>query len=195
MNEESSRHQNEQGDADDTAGGASASGELDRSVEDREEVIVREYFNGSPCCALGPNKGPCWTHAGRGRLLYARQESLNLEKKELDLVVLATLRASRSLPNDPSVSCEVARASIKFHYEGMPICKSAFLFIHAIGSQRLKNLISHYDENGLCVRTHGNARKRPHNQTETEEVEKIKGFVEKFADNHTILLPGRLPTH
>ena len=77
----------------------------------------------------------------------------------------------------------------------MPICKSAFLFIHAIGSRRLKNLISHYDENGLSVRMHGNARKHPHNQTKIEEVEKIKGFIEQFADNHTMPLPGRLPTH
>ena len=98
---------------------------------------MREYFNGSPCCALGPKKGPCWTHAGRHRFLHARQESLDLEKKALDLVVLATLRASRSLPNDPSVSREAARASIKYHYGGMPICKTAFLFIHAIGYRRL----------------------------------------------------------
>ena len=42
---------------------------------------------------------------------------------------------------------------------------------------------------------HGNARKRRHNQTETEQVEKIKGFIEQFADNHAMPLPGRLPTH
>ena len=83
--------------------GASASVDLDRSLEDREEeVIVREYFGGSPCCVLGPKKGPCGTHAGRQRFLHARQESLDLEKKELDLVVLATLHASSSLPKDPS---------------------------------------------------------------------------------------------
>ena len=34
MNEEFSSHQNEQGDADDTPGGANASVDLDRSVED-----------------------------------------------------------------------------------------------------------------------------------------------------------------
>ena len=101
MNEEFSSHQNEQGDADDTADSASASVNLDRSVE---EVVVHEYFNGSPCCALGSKKAPCWACAGKERFLHARQESLDLEKKELDLVVLVTLRASRSLPNDPSVS-------------------------------------------------------------------------------------------
>ena len=58
---------------------------------------MRDYFDGSPCCSLGPEKGPCWTHAGRERFLNAsRQESLDLEKEELDLVVLANLRSSRS---------------------------------------------------------------------------------------------------
>ena len=52
MNEEFSGHQNEE-DADDCD-----SVNLDRSVQDREEeAIVREYFDGSPCCALGPKKG------------------------------------------------------------------------------------------------------------------------------------------
>ena len=130
MNEEFFGHQSEQKDADD-----SASVDLERNVEDREEeAIVREYFDGSPCCALGPKKGPCWIHPGLEKFLQARQESLDLEKKELDLVVLATLRAYRSLTHDPSVSHKVVRASTKYHYGGMQICKSAFLFIHAIGS-------------------------------------------------------------
>ena len=192
MNEEFTGHQSEEEDA---SGASCAFMDLDMSVEDREEEsLVREYF-GNPCCSLGPKKGPCWTHAGKERFLLARQESLDLEKKELDLVVLANLRASRSLTPDSSASQEGTRASIKYQYGGLVICKSAFLFIHAIGSRRLKNLISHYDENGLSIRMHGNAKKRRHNQTETEEVEKIKGFIEQFADNHAMPLPGRMPTH
>ena len=195
MNEEFSGHQNEQVAADTSAdirpACAGASVDLEASVEDQEEeAIVHEYF-GSPCCALGPDKGPCWARAGRERFLHARQESLDLEKEELDLVVLVTLCASRSLPNDASL----AQSSIKYQYGSMLICKSAFLFIHGIGSRRLKKLISHYDENGLCLRTHGNARERPHNQTDGREVEKIKSFIEKFADNHAMPLPGRLPTN
>ena len=38
---------------------------LDKSVEDREEAIVREYFDGSPCCTLGPNRS-----AGQSRTYY-----------------------------------------------------------------------------------------------------------------------------
>ena len=62
MVEEFSGHLDEQGDAIDTPDEPSASVDLDRSVEDREEeAVVREYFDGNPCCSLGSNKGACWT--------------------------------------------------------------------------------------------------------------------------------------
>lgn len=56
--------------------GPRTSVELDRSVEDREEI--REYFDGNPCCSLGPNKGACWIRVGGEKMLAARQESLDL---------------------------------------------------------------------------------------------------------------------
>ena len=130
MNEEFCSHQSEQSSCeqagdDDTAEGAIASSDLDKSVEDREEeTVVHEYFDGSPCCTLGPNKSACWTRAGRERFLLARQESLDLEKKDLDLVVLGTLRASCTFS---STSREVVRASSKYHYGDMPIC----FFVHS----------------------------------------------------------------
>ena len=58
----------------------------------------------------------------------------------------------------------------------MQICKTAFLFSNAVGTRRLKNLITHYDTEGLSVIMHKNTRKCSHNQTENEEVEKIKKF-------------------
>ena len=81
MNEEFSGHQDEQDDANDISDGPSTSVDIDRSVEDRDEAVVNEFFNGEPCCTLGPNKNPCWSRAGHERFLAARQESLELEKK------------------------------------------------------------------------------------------------------------------
>ena len=53
---------------------------------------MRDFFNGEHCCTLGPNKSACWSRAGRERFLLARQNILDVEKKEADLAVLATLR-------------------------------------------------------------------------------------------------------
>ena len=145
MIEEFSGHVDEQGDANDTPDEPCTSVDLDRSIEDRkEEAIISEYFDGNPCCSLGPNKSACWTRIVRERLLAARQESMDLEKKDLDMAVLATLRATRMLTSTPSTSHEAARASIKYQYGGIQISKAAFMFVYAIGAHRLKKLISHY---------------------------------------------------
>lgn len=40
---------------------------------------------------------------------------------------------------------------------------------------------------------HKNKGKSPHNQTDYETVLDIKKFIETFADNHALPLPGRLP--
>ena len=179
MVEEFSGHVAEQGDVNDSDDEPSTSDDLDRNVEDREEeAIVRRYFDGNPCCSLGPKKSACWSRVGQERLLAARQESMDLEKKDLDMAVLATLRATRAFTSTPSTSREVVRASIKYQYGGVQVCKTAFMFIHAIGARRLKNLISHYDEHGLSERVHGNTRKPPHNRTDGEEIQKIKEFIE-----------------
>ena len=66
-------------------------------MEHQEESIVHEYF-GSPCCTLGPDKGPCWACAGRERFMHARQESLYIEKNELDLYSSACYSSCFSLP-------------------------------------------------------------------------------------------------
>ena len=58
------------------------------------------------------------------RFLHARQEGLDLE---LDLVVLANLRASRSLPRDSSASHEGTRASIKYQYGGVNQLSCSFM--------------------------------------------------------------------
>lgn len=153
----------------------SRSDDLDRSVEDRdEEALVHGFFE-EPCCMLGPNNNACWNHAGRQRLLKARQECQDLEKKELDLAVLATLRVSRSVTDLSE------RSSINYQFEGKPIFKTAFLFDYGIGAKHLKNLVSHYNQNGMSVRVHKNTRNRPRNRTEINAVEKIKGFIENFA--------------
>lgn len=81
----------------------------------------------------------------------------------------------------------------------LEVCRYVKLPSHSyklyIGFHRLKNLNRHYDEKGLSIRVHKNTKKRPHNRTESKDVEKIKGFIEQFADNHAMPLPGRLQPH
>ena len=164
--------------------------ELDASFEDKEEeATVEAYFNGDPCCALGPEKSACWTRFGRDVFLAARRESLEIDKNEADLAILGSIRTIRSLPN-PS-----GRTTMNYQFLGSSICKAAYLFLHALGIHRFRNLVSYFDAEGVSARVHKNSRKRPQNCTEKCEVEKIKVFIETFADNHALPLPGRLPAH
>lgn len=111
---------------------------------------------------------------------------MDLEKRDVDLAILAELRVMRA--EGPA-----GRSPINYQFCGKPICKSAFLFMHAVGARRMKNLISYYSNAGLSMRTHKNSRKRPHNRTDSDVIEGIKAFIERFADIHAMPLPGRLP--
>ena len=110
-------------------------------------------YDGSPCCSsLGPEKGPCWTHAGRERFLnVSRQESLDLE---LDLVVLANLPASHSL-RDHSVSHEGTRPTI-IGSTGQPSFKASSSLFHVYTSyQHFK--MSKADPGIVTVREYANS--------------------------------------
>ena len=171
------------------ASATSSSVDLDLSVEDmEEEALLKNFFEGDPCCSLGTNKTPCWSYYGRDSFEAARQDSLELDKSELDIAVLAQLRSSRLLKSS-------SHTSVSYQYGGRPICRTAFLFLNNIGIRKFKNLVAHYNQHGVTPRIHKNTKKRPHNQTEPQTVESIKNFIIRFADNHALPLPGRLPSH
>lgn len=106
----------------------------------------------------------------RVEAIYSREgprtESLELEKKEVDMAELRVMRA-----DGPA-----GRSPIGYQFCGKPICKS-FLFMHDIGNKIMKNLISHYFLSGLSSRTHKNTRKLPHNRTDGDVVDGINGVI------------------
>ena len=52
------------------------------------------------------------------------------------------------------------RKAIKYQFQGKQVCKSTFMFINAVGSRHLKNLIKYYEDNGLATRIHKNTKKK-----------------------------------
>ena len=46
---------------------------------------------------------------------------------------------------------------------------------------------------GLTPRQHGNARRLPHNTLSFEAVKNVVMFLRNYAEDHAILLPGRIP--
>ena len=153
---------------------------LDASVVDSEEKAASDAFFSEEnlCCKLGPKQSACW-----------KQFSHDTIKSELDMSVMATLRAVRENDSEGLSS----RTPIKYQFGGKRVCRATFMFIYTLSKKHLENLIKYYNDEGLCTRIHKNTKKRPHNQTDHKNVQKIKGFIEKFVDNHAMPLPGRLP--
>ena len=62
-----------------------------------------------------------------------------------------------------------------------------------IGKDRFINVKASYIANGLTTRVHGNSKRRPHNALTFEEVQNLVKFLRSYAEQHGILLPGRIP--
>ena len=174
--------------------------DLDKSVEDEKETEAIDKLYSSPCCSLGPNNSACWSQFNCQAVMNAHRKSLQLSKDELDLVIHGNLQAGRSSTdlfrteyNSPSSS---RRTAIKYSFGGRHIRKSMFSFLYGgIGHSRLENLIKHHSTKGITTGVHKLTRKCPHNQTSFVISEGVRNFIVKFADNHALPLPSRLPTY
>lgn len=111
---------------------------------------------------------------------------------ELDMLVLANLDAHRH-KNETSMPDSIKRTPVNYYFCGNRVCKETFLFAHGIGPKRYKNLVAHFDKNGLIPRMHGNTKRLPANTISLEWTKSIYNFIENFATIHALPLPGRLP--
>ncbi len=105
------------------AGPSTSLVDLDESVDDEEEqVLLEDFFNGDPCCSLGPDKTACWKLYGRESFKVARQDFLELEKAELDLAVLAVTIFTFSQRFEPHL-CKLSVWRQDDMQEGFHVCQ------------------------------------------------------------------------
>ena len=78
---------------------------------------------------------------------------------------------------------------------GLPICLNTFLYLHTISHFRYENLGDHFEQVGLCLRTHGNSKRLPANSFPAEETSHLAMFIKNYARAHGLPLPGRVPGH
>lgn len=67
------------------------------------------------------------------------------------------------------------------------------MFAHAIGVKHFKNLVTHFNQNGLMPRTHGNSTRLPANTVPLSVSKDIVQFISNFLTLHALPLPGRMP--
>ena len=73
------------------------------------------------------------------------------------------------------------------------VCKTTFQFLHGIGKKRLSAIKVHFKQFGIDTRPHGNCHRQPINALSPADVERVTNFVMSHAEDHAILLPGRIP--
>ena len=55
-------------------------------------------------------------------------------------------------------------------------------------------MLRHYlNKNGLVARVHGNTSRLPQHALTLQDVQQVVGFITNFAEDHAIMLPGRIP--
>ena len=56
-----------------------------------------------------------------------------------------------------------------------------------------RNLLKHYKLNGVCLRMHGNRKRKPWNAASLSDKERAVKFITNYAEVHALPLPGRMP--
>lgn len=81
----------------------------------------------------------------------------------------------------------------KYFHQGNRVCLRTFLFLHFTKKEQFCNIRASCTESGLAPRVHGNTRRLPVKALTFNDVSRIVTFVRNYAEDHAILLPGRIP--
>ena len=166
---------------------------------DQQEFEATEAFHLSGCsCSLGPGGTPCCRLFPVSYYRDMRCSSLELSKVERDCVmkgqILAMTNTSELTKHTTPATPEHRQRERSYYvHQGRTICRNTFLFLHAVGKSTFKALRRSCKEDGLVPRVHGNARRLPSNSLTYESIKHVVSFLENYAEDHAILLPGRIP--
>ena len=88
---------------------------------------------------------------------------------------------------------EREKSYTSFYHQGKPVCHRMFLLVHGISKKRLDNLSKSFRENDLAPRVHGNVNNRPKHTLSFSSTEYVVRFLVSYSEEHSLLLPGRIP--
>lgn len=78
-------------------------------------------------------------------------------------------------------------------HQGLPVCRQVFLFLHNVGPRAFKTIRMSCRHDGIAPRVHGNKRRLPPNALSFEETRGVVAFIQNYAEEHAIMLLGRVP--
>ena len=168
-----------------------------RPTDTEEEFVVSSFM--STGCGCRKAKGaPCYRQFSLSYVEEFRASCAELTPAELDMVIMGQLAAGMNTSDTVSTTArhkddDREKCYTSFTHQGKPVCVRMFRFLHGVGEKRLKNLTKSLKRNGLCPRVHGNTNKRPKHALSFSSTEYVVRFLFSFAEQHALLLPGRIP--
>ena len=162
-----------------------------------EDRKVEEFMRKGCGCRKAGGK-PC---SGCFEVAHVKEMRLScqtLEKCELDMFIMGQLSALCNTSNTVSTlnrhkEEERKKSYTSFFHQHKPICRKMFLFFHSISKKRLENISTSLGRNGITPRIHGNAKRLPVNTLTLKNVKHVIHFLQNYAEQNAILLPGRIP--
>ena len=105
---------------------------LDLTETDGDELeTIRNFLKAGCGCQFGPKAHHCSSTISYSEALECRTNCLQLSKEELDLIVLSHLQCH--LRRKEVGGRKRKRYVCNFFFSGQQICKTTYLFLHAVG--------------------------------------------------------------
>ena len=160
-----------------------------READETENVLIDDFIKTTCKCHFGLNGQACSSLFSQKIISTSQMDCQEMSKAELDLVILSHLEAKRRTFEGSEGSSHV---TITYWFHGHRVCKTTYLFLHAVGPKRFKNLVAHFGQNGMVLRTHGNTKQLPANTVSYSVTQDILHFITYYANVYGLPLPGRL---
>lgn len=158
----------------------------------------RDFIQRTCGCKMADGK-PCSSLFAIDYYINIRSQASLLTRQQLDLVllgsVMSTTAVEKNVVRGRHKPMKRQRLTMEYMHRGYQLCKVTFNFMYGLGNHRVPNIRKHFISNGLEVRTHGNTKRAPHHASSFNTIKNTIFFIQNYAEQNAILLPGRIPGH
>ncbi|XP_070173725.1 uncharacterized protein [Littorina saxatilis] len=119
---------------------------------------------------------------------------------EKDMILLGVLASTPMTEGDvdsliPSRKSTRKQQRTTYLIDSKAVCRQTFKFMYGISQNKLTALLKHYRVNGVTPRLKKNWGGRQYNTNAftADDVERVVQFLRSFAEDHALVLPGRVP--
>ena len=165
---------------------------------DIEENVTISTFMSTGCGCRKAKGAPCFRQFSLSDVEEFRASCAELTRAELDMVIMGQLMAGMNSSEIVSTTArhkddDREKCYTTFTHQGKPVCVKMFRFLHGVGEKWLKNLTKSVKRNSLSPRVHGNTNRSPKHALSFSSTEYVVRFLFSYAEQHALLLPGRIP--